>query len=72
MAYHIRRAKKLIEESPDDSIDKLCLIAADMIGASEWDAELIAMLMTHCKNEAIEWAKTILASTKKQIESIEW
>lgn len=69
-AYHIKRAKKLLDAYPDYQIDKTCHIAAEMIGASEWDAELITLLMTHCKEEAVMWANTILARTKKQIDSL--
>jgi len=72
MAYHIRRVNKLLEEYPDYPIDKTCHIAGEMIGASEWDAEVIMMLMTHCREEAIEWAKKIFVRTKRKIDAIEW
>ena len=71
LAYVIRRVKKFREESPLYPINKQCHIAAEMIGASEWDAELITLLMKYCPEEAIKWAKYILESTRKQINAID-
>lgn len=73
-AYHIRRVSLLIEKDPDYPVDKNCHIAAEMIGASEWDAEMISLLMTHCPGEAIAWAKSIIERTRRQAESAlsEW
>ena len=72
IAYHIRRTKKVLEDSPEYSVQRASIIAADIVGASEWDAELVTMIMTHCPDDAVKWGKSIMKRTKESIDALEW
>jgi len=69
-AYHIKRVQKILEDTPDYPVEKAAFVAAELIGASEWDAEIIIMLMSNCRVEAICFSDMVLEETQKQISSI--